>query len=249
MYDGQERAAELLLARGNELLGRPYTRVDFSGHREADDLLNDLERFPHAFVLACVMDRQMKAERVWQIPYEVSLSLSSFDMSRLVQVDLQELKMVFQSKSLHRFPELMAENFHSTVHKITDEYDGDASNIWKGNPRSATIVRRFLQFKGVGVKIASMAANILARDFKVPMKDHICIDISPDVHVRRVFKRLGFTSNDTDTDDLIFAAREFNPEYPGVFDLSCWDIGRTWCRPQDPDCEACYLTAWCPKLV
>jgi len=60
---------------------------------------------------------------------------------------------------------------------------------------------------------STMAANVLARDFKIPMKDYVNIDISPDVHVKRVFKRLGFISKDASNDELIYCARELNQMY------------------------------------
>jgi len=143
----------------------------------------------------------------------------------------------------------MGENFYLAIQKIHNDYRDDASNIWKGNPGSATVVRRFLEFKGVGIKIATMAANALARHFKIPMKDYINIDISPDVHVKRVFKRLGFISKDASNDELIYCARELNPMYPGIFDLPCWEIGRYWCRPHKPICEKCYLSRHCNKNI
>ncbi|CAD6493626.1 MAG: Endonuclease III [Candidatus Argoarchaeum ethanivorans] len=245
----QEQIVEILIERGKELIEQPYTKIEFTGNTDADDLLNDIENFPHAFVLACIMDRQMKAEKAWLIPYEISKEIGGFEFSNLLKLNLDYLKETFRSKSLHRFNDTMAENFYFGIQKIHKNYNNDASDIWKDRPRSATVVRRFLEFKGVGVKIATMAANILAREFKIPISDYICIDISPDTHVKRVFKRLGFISKNATNDELIYCARELNPEYPGIFDLSCWEIGRNRCKPRKPQCENCYLNEYCPKKV
>ena len=96
-----------------------------------------------------------------------------------------------------------------------------------------------------------MAANILARDFKIPLRDFFCIDISPDVHVKRVFKRAGLIPNNAPNENemLIYTARELYPIYPGIFDLPCWEIGRNWCKPTNPQCNQCYLNDVCPKKV
>ena len=99
--------------------------------------------------------------------------------------------------------------------------------IWSNNPSSAKVVYEFLQFKGSGKKIATMAANILARQFKIPFSDYYSIDISPDVHILRVMRRTGLVDNNADLDSIIYKARELNPEFPGIIDFSCWEIGRT----------------------
>jgi endonuclease III len=193
------------------------------------------------------MVRQIKAERAWMIPFEISEEIGCFDFEKLSSLSLQKIKKIFQKRALHRFNDSMAENFYLGIDKICETYNSDASNIWKEKPISATVVRRFLQFKGIGVKIATMAANILARDFKILMADKICIDISPDVLVNRVFIRLGLIDKNANRDELIYCAREMHPEYPGVLDLPAWEIGREFCRPKNPLCEDCYLEEYCPK--
>ncbi len=94
-----------------------------------------------------------------------------------------------------------------------------------------------------------MAANILARQFKIPMLDYYCIDISPDVHIRRVLYRLGFVEKEASPDMVIYKARELNPEFQGLIDFVCWEIGRNYCRPkiEDCKCEDCFMNEACPK--
>lgn len=248
MNSNLQKIQEIIIERGNELLNQSkLDLVRFTDNIESDKLMNDLENKPHAYVLACIMDRQIKAERAWQIPYLISQEIGNFDFNELLKLDLDMLKQMFKNKNLHRFNDIMAKNFYEAIQLIHNKYNDDASNIWKDNPKSATIVKRFLAFKGVGVKIATMATNILARDFKIPMQDRICIDISPDVQVKRVFWRIGFIDKDSSNDELIYCARELNPEYPGIFDLSAWEIGRNWCRPNNPKCSECYLNKYCEK--
>ena len=65
---------------------------NFTNDPKADALLNDLEHYPHAFVLACVMDRQMKAERAWLIPYLFSQKIGDFEFERLRSLSLPEIR-------------------------------------------------------------------------------------------------------------------------------------------------------------
>ncbi len=214
-----------------------------------NELVSDLKKYPHAFVLACIMDRQITAERAWGIPYEIKKIVGSFDINILNKISLEEYKKIFSENSLHRFNDTMAVVFYNAIHKIVDDYNGDASNIWKDKPSSAAVVSNFLDFDGVGIKIATMATNILSRDFKIKLSDYYSIDISPDVHVKRVFKRMGLVSDINNVDKIIYKAKSISPEFPGILDLTCWKLGKDICRPKNPKCEICQFTIECPKII
>lgn len=237
-----------LLAWGRELFDAPRKPFPFTNNAEADALLNDLDGYPHAFVLASVMDRQIKAEKAWLIPHRIRERRGTFEFDALRALSLDEVRKLMNDPTpLHRYTEEMSLNLYEAIQRIAGVYDGDASRIWSGTPTSAHVVYSFLQFRGVGPKIATMAANILARDFKVPLADYFCIDISADVHVRRVFGRLGLTEPDASVDELVYRARGLHPEFPGLLDMPTWEIGRRWCRPREPLCAECGMHAVCPS--
>lgn len=221
--------------------------IHFVDDPKGNELLNDLDTYPHAYVLACCMDRQTKAERAWMIPVKIRTILGDFSMRTLSEASLQDYVAMFSENSLHRFNDTMAAVFYNAVQQIQSAYNGDASQIWANTPSSASVVYRFLQFDGVGVKIATMAANILARQFMIPFSDYCSIDVSPDTHVRRVMQRNALVSNKATNEAIIYKAREMCPEFPGVIDFSLWEIGRTWCHPQNPDCKNCIIASECPK--
>jgi endonuclease III len=195
------------------------------------------------------MDRQIKAERAWTIPKFIKDDLGTFGLDELSKQTQDYYLEVFTKNKLHRYNETMAKVFYSAVQRIKNEYGGDASIIWSDKPSSASVVYRFLQFDGCGIKIATMAANILARQFKVRFSDYYSIDISPDVHVLRVLRRTGLVESDANIDSIIYKSRELCPEFPGIIDYSCWEIGRKWCRPTDPHCDVCIIRSDCLKKM
>ncbi|MDR2579642.1 MAG: hypothetical protein LBC85_01445 [Fibromonadaceae bacterium] len=224
--------------------------IPFTKDPKANDLLNDIAYNPHVFVLACLMDRQIKAEKAWIIPQKIFDIIGSHDFKDLESISLEEYKKIFTKNKLHRFNNDMAEIFYKGVNSIKAKYNGNASEIWEGRPRpsSALVVYRFLEFYGCGIKIATMATNILARQFKIKFSDYFSIDISPDVHVKRVLSRMGFVPHNPSPEMVIYKARELHPEFPGVIDFSCWEIGREYCLATNPICNECIVSSSCKKI-
>jgi hypothetical protein len=96
--------------------------VHFVDNKEANSILNDLENYPHAYVLACLMDRQIKAERAWKIPFEIFSGYGTFEIDRLADIELGDLKEFFNRKKLHRFNDTMAEIFYFGIKDIKKKY-------------------------------------------------------------------------------------------------------------------------------
>lgn len=128
-------AVGLLRQRGWEIFEAPRAQVEFTKQPGADALLNDLGGYPHAFVLACVCDRQDSAERVWRIPYLLGQRLGSVAFGDLAACSQDEIAMAMTvPDALHRFPAKMSEVVFRALQRIRDEYDGDASRLWTGSP-------------------------------------------------------------------------------------------------------------------
>ena len=244
----EQQIVNLLVNEGMRLFRDPKKKVVvYTNVREADELLNDLEGHPHAFVIACLMDQQILAERAWAIPYQLAQRLGNFGFSTLENLTAEEIKRhMTEPKPLHRFFNKMSRNLHSAIARMAKVYSGNAAAIWSGKPSSAEVVHRFLEFRGVGAKIANMAANLLASDFKIPFRDYNSIDVSADVQVRRVFSRLGLIRPDDFPEAVVYRARSLHPDFPGLLDIPAWEIGRNWCKPQKPKCGQCYMQHVCP---
>jgi endonuclease-3 len=235
-----------LVDQGTAELSAPPETLQFTGEPTVDTLINDIHSYPHAFVLAALVDRQVDARIAWRLPGKVRDRIGTFEINDLAKLDRAAwIKVLREPTPAHRFIETMAGVLELGVRRIIQQYGGDASVIWSDNPTSTLVVNRFLEFHGVGPKIATMAANILVRGFHVAMSDYKAIDISADVQVCRVMGRLGFVPEDPGIEEVVRAARTLSPDFPGVFDLSLWRIGRTVCRPSNPRCDDCVLNDLC----
>ena len=209
-----------------------------------------IENSPFAFALAAVLDRGTKSEIIWTIPYYLKERLGNLNPSSLKKIPVEKLEKIF--RSLPAKPRYITDAPH-TVKELSAivmrEYQGDVSKIWE-NKTSNHVKATFQRIYGVGPGIASMIVLLLERCFGVRFTDvdHKNMDVKPDVHIIRVFQRLGFIFRPDETEALK-AARRLNPEYPGALDPPTWLIGKKYCIPWSPKCHACPLSMVCPKNI
>lgn len=241
----KEKIKKAIIQFGKKI-GKEKKKNYFTPNLKADNLIwND----PLAYLFAVILDQSMKAEKVWEIPYLLKQRLGHLDAYKIATLEVKEIVDIFtQTPKLHRFPKTMALRIKKACQLILERYDGKVENLWNDNPRSDDLQRKFMEFDGIGQKKASMATNILVRDFGINVKNRKGIDVSFDTHIRRVFLRSGLVLRD-DINEIIQTARKLNPVYPGILDNPCWIIGREYCRPKNPDCDNCPISDVCPKLL
>ena len=75
------------------------------------------------------------------------------------------------------------------------------------------------------------------------------LEVAPDVHVQRVFGRLGLVGPEASLEEVMCRARQLNPEWPGLLDWPVWNIGATYCHAAAPACDACPMSSVCPSAA
>ncbi len=209
-----------------------------------------LESDPFAFALAGVLDRGQKAEIIWTIPFAIKQKVGELNPQYFLGKTNEEIEGLL--RSLPYKPRYITDaplTIRGLSKIVVDQFGGDTSKIWLN--RSAAYVNSvFQRIHGVGPGIASMIVLLLERHFKLHFNDlyHRTMDVKADVHVVRVFYRMGLISNPKEQEAL-GAARRLNPEYPGALDAPLWRIGKQWCKPFGPLCNQCSVNSVCPKNV
>ena len=229
-------------------------KIEFSNSILRGDLLNKEEKNflienPNAFVIGLISDQSVKAELAWSLPYRLSLRLKTFDFKEILSnYNVSDIENIIRTKpSLHRYPGRMAVYIYEAMKKIVEMYDSNAGNIWN-NKNAQEIVDSLEEFKGISHKKASLGTLILVRDLDINVLDKENIDIAYDVHIRRLFYRIGLVDIDTQ-EKILESARFINPSFPGRLTTAFWQIGRDICRPTNPECLKCPLYKECDKKL
>lgn len=100
-------------------------------------------------------------------------------------------------------------------------------------------IEEMTKFNGVGRKTANL---VMSRGFNKPA---ICVD----VHVHRIFNRLGYVKTKT-PEETEFALREKLPVKHWI-DINTLLVthGQNVCKPIKPLCDVCPIKNNCPKLI
>ena len=190
----------------------------------------------------------MPWQKAWRIPLEIERAGC---LEPALLTSMNETELVELIDNLAVCPRYGARQGAKTLSDasrlVSERFGGDAGAIW--NDASPAETEKTLQeIHGLGPGIASMATRILRDDFGCFRGQERQIDVKPDTHLVRVFRRVGFIDGDS-SNEAIRTARRLNPDFPGELDWPAWRIGQRWCHAMAPECAGCPLTRHCEKRI
>lgn len=141
---------------------------------ENDDANRLLAEDPFALLVGFALDQQITVQQAFQGPLRIKQRLGTLDPKRLAALDLEP---AFREKpAVHRFPGTMAARVHDLAAHVADEYDGDASRVWRDAKDGADLKTRLGALPGFGdMKVRSMTA-VLAKRFGVGVAREVAPD-------------------------------------------------------------------------
>jgi uncharacterized HhH-GPD family protein len=120
---------------------------------------------PMALLIGFALDQQVSVQKAFSGPLAIQERLGTLDATALAEA---ELGPVFRERpAIHRFPGTMAQRVHELAVHIRDNYDGDASRVWREATDAPGLRARIAALPGFGeMKIKALGA-VLAKRFGV----------------------------------------------------------------------------------
>lgn len=136
-------------------------RLPFTGDAEADQLLvSD----PLALLIGFVLDQQVPLQKAFSGPIELRRRIGRLDAKEIATMDADKLDAAFRERpALHRFPGNMAKRTRELAAYLVEQYDGDASRIWREARDGADLHARLLALPGFGPMKAGTLLAILGK--------------------------------------------------------------------------------------
>lgn len=194
------------------------------------------------FLLACVLDMQLKSEKVWsRTKRYVIEGLGDpddlFDQIADVPEDKWKSSAYKRRLGLHWLG-YTHNNVWDVATRVARRYSGDAREVWDGCT-AAEVVNRLKQL-GVGIERARMTAGALRDTGQISGRGHL----KADTHTTRVLGRV-FNGSKVSESHALEIAEKMVPGDTWQLDFSLYDLGKDVCRSRTPRCGECYLRAEC----
>lgn len=129
------------------MMDRYVKEGTLTGDLGEDDFIS---AHPNAALLGMLYDQRVLAEYAFTGPRRLYERLGHLDMGKIAKMDEDKFKAVFAEKpAVHRFTNKMADYTQSVAGIVAEQYEGDASRIWKGAD-FPTIEKRLVALPGFG---------------------------------------------------------------------------------------------------
>jgi uncharacterized HhH-GPD family protein len=141
------------------------TSLPFTGDPESDRFLAE---DPLALLIGFALDQQVTVQKAFSGPLELHRRLGHLDARRIAATDPAELEAIFRRPpALHRFPAAMAGKVQALAAAIANDYDNDASKIWREAKDGRDLERRLLALPGIGEMKGKSIIAVLGNRFGV----------------------------------------------------------------------------------
>lgn len=139
--------------------------INWTGRPEADQLLED---DPLALLIGLLLDQQVKMERAFSAPYDLKDRVGHLDAGRLATMDPEVLDAAFRERpALHRFPGAMARRVQALCQVISEQYGGDATELWRHAADGRELHARIAALPGFGEEKTRITLAVLGKRFGV----------------------------------------------------------------------------------
>src|SRR5262245_5946641 len=137
-----------------------------TGDPDADRLLAE---DPLALVIGMLLDQQVPMEWAFRGPARLKERLGgTLDCNAIAAMSEDDVVAVFQAKpALHRFPGSMGKRTYALCRFLSDEYGGDAAQVWTSAKTGDELLARVEALPGYGEEKAKIFVALLAKRFGV----------------------------------------------------------------------------------
>lgn len=138
-------------------------------HITGDDIADQiLTENPFALLAGMMLDQQYPMEHAFRGAAKVTDRFGSFEPGAIADADPGEFKeLCSTTPAIHRFPGSMAERLQELARIVTDEYDGDAADIWRDVEDAKELAKRLKALPGFGPQKVKIFVALLAKQLDV----------------------------------------------------------------------------------
>ena len=186
--------------------------------------LMDSFKNPYLVLIACILSLRTNDKTTYPATLRMlELAKTPKEMKNVIQEEL--------AKAI--YPVGFYENKANQIIELSKTIDEEL------NGQVPDEIEDLIKFKGVGRKTANL---VLSLGFNKPA---ICVD----VHVHRIFNRLGYIKTKT-PEETEFALREKLPQKYWI-DINTLLVthGQNVCKPIKPKCSECPIARYCAKII
>ncbi len=132
-----------------------------TGDAEADQLLTEDD---NALLIGMVLDQQVPMEKAFSGPLVIAQRMGRLDVAAIAAMSEDDfVALCSRPPAIHRFPAAMAKRVRQVCQVLTEDYDGQAANLWK-DARSGNEVKANLErLPGFGSDKAAIFTAVLGK--------------------------------------------------------------------------------------